>query len=54
MELLFIIKTLYHIGVIYSAYGKTEAETYLKEAREASFELGPQLTHKIDNQIANL
>lgn len=46
---------LYHAGVIFAKNKKKgEAEKYLREALDASFELGPVLTAEIKNELAQL
>lgn len=45
----------YHLGIIYLANGfEAEAEKYLEQALESSFELGPATTRKIKNTLLTL
>lgn len=45
---------LYHLGMIYKANGDVEkSNTYLEEAFESEFELGPLLSHQIVNALKN-
>lgn len=46
---------LYHAGMIYQAAGqKDKAREYLKEAAEASFELGPLMSQKIKTSLKKI
>jgi len=43
---------LYHLGMIYKANGmEAEATRYLEEAAQSSFELGPDITRVINEQL---
>lgn len=45
----------YHLGMIYLANGKNEeAQKFLKEAHESSFELGPAVMKDIESTLNNL
>ncbi|HEY5745390.1 MAG TPA: tetratricopeptide repeat protein [Chryseolinea sp.] len=45
---------LFHLGMIYQANGQTgKARTYLRRAEKSAFELGPEVTQKIQEALRN-
>ncbi|GAB5551766.1 MAG: hypothetical protein Sapg2KO_13570 [Saprospiraceae bacterium] len=45
----------YHAGIVFKANGqKKEAKKYLKQAKEAAFELGPVLSQEVNKALQEL